>query len=199
MSKQEAKDNLPVATNVTNEVVKIGHRPTLYKPEYADIAERLVAAGFTQKDLGYAFNVNKRTINTWKRKHPEFKRACNNGYDIVKKKLVAAGIKQALGYDYESSKTVDKFNKAGEPITEKTTFVQHQAGNDRLLQFLLLNISRRDGTYDWQTPKQIVETKNETISLKIDGRIASDAIDRLAGKLLEDKPKKQIESKEVED
>jgi len=183
----------------TDTTVNIGHRPTDYKSEYSDIAERLVAAGFSTNDLAFAFNVNPRTITNWKKRNPEFKRACNNGKDIVKKKLVASGIKQALGYDYKSSKTVDKLDRTGKPVTEKTTFIQHQTGNYQMLQFLLLNIARQDGTNDWVTPKQIIETKNQTISLKIDGKLASDAIDRLAGKLLEVKPTKQIESKEVED
>lgn len=197
MARKE-KHNIQEVNTISNITPTIGHRPTDYRLEYNEIAERLVAAGFNTKDLAFTFGVTAKTIHNWKRKNPDFKRACNQGKEIVKKKLVAAGIKQALGYDYVSSKTVDKFNKAGEPITEKTTFVQHQAGNHNLLTFLLMNIARQDGTNEWQLPKQISQIEQKNVTLKIDGKLASEAIDRLAGKLLEDKPKKRIESKEIE-
>jgi len=176
----------------------IGHRPTEFKEEYIEIAERLVAAGFSTNDLAFTFNVNPRTITNWKRKHKEFKRACNSGKEIVKKKLVAAGIKQALGYNYESSKTEYSVDRNGNPKEKKVVFDQHQAGNHNVLTFLLLNLSRQDGTGDWQVPKTISQVENKNVTLRIDGKLASDAIDRLAGKLLGDKPVKKIESKEID-
>jgi hypothetical protein len=176
-----------------------GDGTSKYKPEYSDVAERLVAAGFTVKDLAYAFGVAKETIEQWKKSHEEFLVACEEGSLITKKRLVASGIKQALGYDYTSSKTVEKTDKNGQPVIETTTFVQHQTGNHNLLTFLLLNMARRDGSYDWVTPKQVIETDNKTISVRIDGKLASEAIDKLAGKLLSETPRKKIKSVVIED
>ena len=192
------KPDINQADPKTEVTLNKGHRTTDFRREYVEIAERLVSAGFTLADLAFAFNVNSRTITNWKRKHKDFKRACNQGKEIVKKKLVAAGIKQALGYNYESSKTEHTTDKDGNPKVKRVVFNQHQAGNHNLLTFLLLNISRQDGTHDWVVPKQIMETKNQTVNLKIDGQIASDAISKLAGKLLEDKPVKQVESKQID-
>lgn len=193
MAKEKDKTKI-----VSGLICPHGDGSSYYKPEYADIAMKLVAAGFTMKDLAYTFGVNIMTVIQWKKSHPEFKRACNEGSLIIKKQLVASGIKQAMGYDYESSKTTEKVDKYGEPVIEKTTFIQHQTGNHNLLTFLLLNMARRDGTNDWVSPKQVVETEAKNISIKIDGKLASDAIDKLAGKLLEDKPRKQIGSTVIE-
>ena len=172
---------------------------TAYSPEYAKVAERLVASGFAVKDLAYALDVSATTIQNWKKEYPEFKKACECGKKVMKKKLVAEGLKMALGYDYKSSKTVTKKDrKTGEEYQETTEFIQHQAGNDRMLTFMLLNIDRQLGDNEWETPTQRTQIEQKTMQVKITGEVASSAIEKLAGKLLDEPPRKKIESKVIE-
>jgi hypothetical protein len=54
------------------EVTRGRGAPTLYRSEYARVAERMCLLGATDKDLAYAFNVNLDTIAQWRAKHALF-------------------------------------------------------------------------------------------------------------------------------
>lgn len=172
-------------------------RKKIYRPELAKIAGRLVAAGFEEKDLGYAFGCSKHTIHTWKRKHPEFKDACSEGKRREKKKLVAQALLSAIGYDYNTCKTKTTKDKDGNVVkSEVTSFDNHQPSNDRLLMFLLCNIDHQLGDNEWAS-KQKLEIEQKNINVTITGEIASEQIQKLAGKLLSESPRKRIESKQL--
>ena len=47
-------------------------RPSAYKEDYAKQALVLCELGATDVDLARAFGVSEKTINTWKKKHPDF-------------------------------------------------------------------------------------------------------------------------------
>jgi len=172
-------------------------KPQIYKPDMAKIAGRLVAAGFEEKDLGYVFGCSKHTIHTWKKRYPEFKDACSEGKRREKKKLVAQALLSAIGYDYNTCKTKTIRDKEGNVIkSEVTSFDNHQPSNDRLLVFLLCNIDNQLGDNEWHS-KQKLEIEQKNINVTITGEIASEQIQKLAGKLLTDSPRKRIESKQL--
>ena len=50
----------------------VGGRPSAYKPEFALAAKKLCKMGATDADLAEAFGVSEQTINSWKKKYPEF-------------------------------------------------------------------------------------------------------------------------------
>ena len=50
-------------------------RPTLYRPEYPDLARRLCLLGGTNEELATFFEVSRSTIDEWLRVHPEFAEA----------------------------------------------------------------------------------------------------------------------------
>jgi hypothetical protein len=57
-----------------------GGRPSKYKSEYAEIAQKLCAkSGFTDMQLAKWFEVNVDTIYQWKLKHPECAEALKVG------------------------------------------------------------------------------------------------------------------------
>lgn len=66
-------------------------RPTKYKPDYAEIAQRLCFyRGFTLKEVAQALGVDVSTVNRWKDAHQEFKdalRAREDADDKVVKSL----------------------------------------------------------------------------------------------------------------
>lgn len=51
---------------------KGGGRKTLYKPEYAALAQKLCDFGATDDEMAQFFEVTERTLNQWKLAHPEF-------------------------------------------------------------------------------------------------------------------------------
>jgi hypothetical protein len=53
--------------------------PSLYRPEYAELARNYCLLGATDVDLAGFFGVSDRTIRTWKREHPDFLGAMNSG------------------------------------------------------------------------------------------------------------------------
>jgi len=167
----------------------------LYKPEYASIASQLVSAGFSYVDLGYAFQVSEKTIQNWKKTHPDFNAAIVEGKEGQQKRLVAKAMQGAGGYDYESSKRKIVRNNDGEIIKdEEVQFNNHQPINHNLLIWLLCNISRQLGDNDWQS-KHTVELNEKRVTLKIDGSEEFKRISDFAGKYLENV--KTVESKEI--
>jgi len=60
--------------------------------DFVRVAARLVAAGHSEKDLGYVLGVQPCTIKTWKARYPQFKAACGNGKRIATNYLVSNGL-----------------------------------------------------------------------------------------------------------
>lgn len=210
MKKVEIEPNkivdleIPSPPKKAEELKRGAGRPKMYDPKFADLAGRLVAAGFTEKDLGYAFNCSKHTIGTWKDKYPEFKEACSNGKRREKNKLVAKALLSAVGYDYHTKKTRIIKDADGEvQKIEETSFDQHQPANERLLVFLLCNIDHQLGDDEWRSHKKL-EIEQKNLNVQITGDIASEQIRKLAGKILNEpeqqkenqKERKQIECKQ---
>jgi hypothetical protein len=56
-----------------------GGRPSKFKADYAQQAEKLCDLGATDEDLADFFDVSIRTIANWKSEHPEFLQALKGG------------------------------------------------------------------------------------------------------------------------
>jgi hypothetical protein len=77
-----------------------GGRSSLYKEEYADQAYKLTLLGFTDKQLATFFNVNKATINNWKKEHIEFLDSVTRGKAMADGEVAASFYKRATGYEF---------------------------------------------------------------------------------------------------
>src|SRR5262249_34676163 len=109
---QLTKRRLEMAAAERNQYAKgnKGGRPSKYKPEYCEVAQKLCAmCGFTDTQLAKWFEVNVDTIYQWRLKHPEFAEALKVGKaetdDLVERATVA-GI---AGYYI----TVDEMDRFG--------------------------------------------------------------------------------------
>ena len=171
-----------------------------YKPEYAEIASRMVASDFTEDDLAYMLGISVQGIRAWKKAFPQFKTACTDGKHNQVKRLVAKSMLEAAGYDYKTKKTrVIKDAEGNITKTEETEFDNHQAANNNLLIFLLCNLSSQLGLgneENWKS-RQKLEIENKNLNVTITGELVGEQIERLAGRLLETSPTKVIESHEV--
>ncbi len=69
-------------------------RPTAYLPAYAEQARRLAMLGLTDADMAEFFSVSERTLNTWKKAHPDFLQSLKAG-KIEADTHVATGLYQS--------------------------------------------------------------------------------------------------------
>ena len=86
-----------------------GGRPSKYKSEYAETAQKLCAmGGFTDMQLAEWFQVNIDTIYQWKLKHPEFAEALKVGKAETDDWVERATVAHIGGY-YVIEDEMDRF------------------------------------------------------------------------------------------
>ena len=56
-------------------------RPSSYRKEYAEKARTLCLLGATDKEIAGILGVSEKTLNTWKKSHPEFFQSLKSGKD----------------------------------------------------------------------------------------------------------------------
>jgi len=161
------------------------HPQSKFHFDYVEIAAKLRAAGFSLADVGYALGVSRSTIDKWSKKHVQFQRALDEGKDIAKSYIVAKALKAACGYEYEE--VCEKYGKDGE-LSSRIIYKKQEAPNPKLIMWLLCNFDPDV----WKSEHKIRIDRDETIHVKLDGKMASKQIEQLAGRLLDDKPKRKI-------
>lgn len=73
-------------------------RPTDYRPEYCEQAEKLCLLGHTDRELAEFFEVVEATIYNWKNEHPEFLEAIKRGKQVADANVAQAMYKNACGH-----------------------------------------------------------------------------------------------------
>ena len=77
--------------------IKTMGRPTSYQDSYVQQAYQLCVLGAIDRQLAEAFNVSEQTINTWKKKHPDFLESINKGKLLADALVARALFMSALG------------------------------------------------------------------------------------------------------
>lgn len=172
--------------------------PQPYKPEYAEIASRLAAVGFTESDIAHTLDVSIVEVRRWKRNIPEFKTACKDGKRDQLRRMMAKALLEAVGYDYTTTKKETTYNEDGTVKSIKVTeATNHQSPQPNMLLFLACNLSSQlelDDAEKWCS-RQKMELETKTINMTITGELVGEQITKLAGKLLGEPQAKQVESK----
>jgi hypothetical protein len=75
-------------------------RPSSYRAEYAEWAEKLTKLGATDKELADSFDVVEATINNWKLAHPEFLESIKRGKAIADAEVASKLFHRATGYEH---------------------------------------------------------------------------------------------------
>lgn len=168
-----------------------------YLPEYADLAQRMVASGLAAKDIAHFLNVSLSTLNRWKKTHPDLKTKMNNGKELTLGHLIISGIKRAQGYDWK--KISIEYVKSIDPVTKEQFWAEvkkketseHVPGDSKIWWPLVCSLAKQLGYEgDWINKKDVEETRHNYNHYDI-----SRGIDELAGKFLQPK---LIESTVVE-
>lgn len=96
-------------------------RPSSYRAEYAEQAEKLCLLGATDAEMAGFFGVVEATINNWKNDHPEFLESLKSGKVLADANVAHRLYCRAMGYEHESVKIVADANTGKEltvPFTE---------------------------------------------------------------------------------
>jgi DNA-binding XRE family transcriptional regulator len=79
-------------------------RPTDYRPEYAEQAEKLSLMGATDMQMADFFDVSEQTFNAWKHRHPKFLESIKVAKEVADKNVERSLYRKAMGYEFESEK-----------------------------------------------------------------------------------------------
>lgn len=79
-------------------------RPTSYKAEFAEQAEKLCKLGATDVELADFFKVSDRTIYRWQSQYPEFCQALKAGKEAADERVERSLYHRAVGYSYDAVK-----------------------------------------------------------------------------------------------
>ena len=182
-----------------------------YNYDFVQVASRMVAAGMTEKEIGYWLGVKPTTISKWKQRYEEFALATNSqssAKKIATAHLVANGLRSAMGYDFEEVDQVFEMTdnpdydpndeNCKEPrliqaLKKETRKLKHRAPDKDLLMFFLLNLSDE---YHNVRSIQIEQTKKQ-ISVNITGQLESSDIRKLAGAAFKEADRVDQQTKKV--
>jgi len=125
-------------------------QPTRYNKKYAKEAYKLCQLGAIDKDLANFFNVSLKTIDNWRKAHPEFLLALKQSKTDLNNKVVRSLYDRAMGYSHTETKT---FFKDGEIFTHDVT--KHYPPDPTSLIFWLKNREPED----WRDTQAIEVTE----------------------------------------
>ena len=80
-------------------------RPTLYRPDYCELARNYCLLGATNEDLGGFFDVTSRTIDNWIAGQPEFEAAVKSGRLVADSKVANGLYARAIGFERKVKRT----------------------------------------------------------------------------------------------
>jgi hypothetical protein len=78
-------------------------RPTDYRPEFAEQAEKLCKLGATDKELAEFFDVCEATINNWKNDFPQFLESVKAGKVVADVQVAGRLHERALGFEWQEA------------------------------------------------------------------------------------------------
>lgn len=93
-------------------------RPSSYRDEFAQQAQKLAALGATDIEVADFFEVDVRTIYRWKHDFPEFCQALNVGKDKADERVINSLYQKAVGYEQDAVKIFMPANAAAPVYAE---------------------------------------------------------------------------------
>lgn len=76
-------------------------RPSKYKPEFVQQAEKLCRLGATDVEIADFFKVDVRTLYRWKGENEEFCQALKAGKDVSDERVERSLFSRAIGYEHD--------------------------------------------------------------------------------------------------
>jgi hypothetical protein len=150
-------------------------RPTKYRPEFVQLAKNYCELGATDAQLAKYFEVDEKTINTWKLKHPEFLQSLKGAKLLADEKVERSLFERACGYSVPEEKI---FCTNGEVTVVATT--KHYPPDTTACIFWLKN--RKPD--DWRDQRNInIEVLTDEERMERIDILLQSVLDREAGEL----------------
>jgi len=131
-----------------NEVKKKSRgRKSEYREEYAEQALKLCLLGATDKEIAEFFSVSEQTLNSWKKKFPQFLESLKKGKAVADANVASRLYSRAIGYDARATKFATNEGK----ITDKVEYIEHSPPDTTAAIFWLKN--RQPGK--WRDKKEV--------------------------------------------
>lgn len=86
---------------------KNGPDPKYEKDFHCKVAKICAAAGLTDVETSKQLEIARSTLNLWKKKYPEFKKAMKVGKNYSDEKVIKSLYERALGYAYQETEIID--------------------------------------------------------------------------------------------
>jgi hypothetical protein len=110
-------------------MAKRGPAP-IYKPENCPIAYKFCLLGATNEDLAGLFKVSLASIGNWLARHPEFRKAVQDGRDVADADVAHALLRKAKGFTHIDVKVLQiegegkqvEYNRYFPPDTQAAIF-----------------------------------------------------------------------------
>ena len=122
-------------------------RKSSFKQEYIQLAENYALLGATDAEMADFFGVSEQTLNTWKKKYPEFLESLKKGKAVADANVASRLYSRAIGYDAKATKFATNEGK----ITDKVEYIEHYPPDTTAAIFLLKN--RQPGK--WRDKKEV--------------------------------------------
>lgn len=79
-----------------------GGRPSKYDPAFCKQVTKLCLLGATDKEIADFLVVTEKTLNLWKKAHPEFLQALKDGKDLADSQVATRLYQRAMGFEHNS-------------------------------------------------------------------------------------------------
>lgn len=110
-------------------------RKSSYREEYANQALKLSLLGSTDKEMADFFGVSEQTLNSWKKKFPEFLESLKKGKSVADANVASKLYNRATGYDTKATKFATNEGK----ITDRVEYIEHYPPDTTAAIFWLKN------------------------------------------------------------
>jgi hypothetical protein len=142
-----------------------GGRPSSYKEEYAEQVYKLCLLGAIDTDIANFFEINKSTLNRWKKEHPEFCASIKKGKTEADTVVAQRLFSKATGYERDEVelKVVAIGNNCGSEVQE-CPIVKHYPSDTTAAIFWLKN--RQPEKWRDKTEQEVSLNTDKAATLK---------------------------------
>ena len=95
-------------------------RPSKFKPEFVEQAQKLCALGATDREVAEFLNVTESTLYLWKHEHTEFSEALKVGKGTADERVERSLYRKAIGYTMD-----DTHFSAHDGVVTQTPYIKH--------------------------------------------------------------------------
>jgi len=138
-------------------------RPTRYKKQFNEEARKLCLLGAIDDEIADFFNIQKSTLNRWKKKYPDFWDSIKNGKELADADVAERLYKRAMGY-----KAIDtKFASFEGKITDWKQYTKEYPPDTVACIFWLKNRQKDK----WRDRQQLDIKSDRPILIDLSGKL----------------------------